>query len=210
MEELNARANVYALISRILLQELDEAFVTTIKNDEAILDFFPSLKEWTPFTELSNSDLLNKHLNVDFTNISLLHLIPYETFYTRDDQMIETGGANPVTDIYNEYRFLVDYEIARVVSADHIGVEFEFMYHLIEGEKEALLAKDLESATSIKQAQHDFLNKHLLNWAPHYLISAKYESRTPLYHDACEMALELILADNETLTQTLGRNEYAK
>lgn len=210
MEELNARANIYALISRILLQELDGDFIDTMKKDEAILEFFPNVKSWEPFSSLSRAELLNKHLNVDFTNISLLHLIPYETFYTREDQMIETGGANPVTNMYNEFNFLVDYEVARVVSSDHIGVELEFMYHLIEGEKKAEMAKDHEAITIFQKAQHDFLNKHLLNWAPHYLISAKYESRTPLYHDVCEMALEFILSDNESLTSTLGVNEFAQ
>jgi len=210
MEELNARANIYALISRILLQEVDGDFVDTLKSDEAILEFFPNLKEWELFRTLSRADLINKHLNVDFTNISLLHLIPYETFYTREDQMIETGGANPVTNMYNEFNFLVDFEVARVVSADHIGVELEFMYHLIEGEKKAEEANDDEAIAIFKKAQHDFLNKHLINWAPHYLISAKYEARTPLYHDACEMALEFILSDNESLTSTLGVNEFAK
>lgn len=210
MEQLTARANIYALLSRILLQEVDGDLLKTLQSDETILEFFPNLKAWEPFTKLSTADLLNQHLNVDFTNISLLHLIPYETFYTRDDQMIETGGANPVTDIYNEFNFLVDYEVARVVSADHIGVELEFMYHLIEGERKAHEAMDMEAVTIFQKAQHDFLNKHLLNWAPHYLIAAKYEARTPLYHDACEMALEFILSDNESLTAELGKNEFAK
>ncbi|MDH5465234.1 MAG: dehydrogenase, partial [Thiovulaceae bacterium] len=97
MEQTIARGNLYALISRILLQELDPDFINTLKNDENMLEFFPNLKEWDQFNSLSDTDLLNQHLNVDFTNISLLHLIPYETFYRRDDQMIETGGANPCT-----------------------------------------------------------------------------------------------------------------
>ena len=210
MEQLTARANIYALLSRILLQEIDGNFLKTFKSDNQILDFFPNVKDWEPFNTLPAADLINKHLNVDFTNISLLHLIPYETFYTRDDQMIETGGANPVTNMYNEFNFLVDYEVARVVSADHIGVELEFMYHLVEGERKAIDADDKEAQEVFKKAQHDFLNKHLLEWAPHYLISAKYEARTPLYHDACEMALEFILSDNETLTAELGKNEFAK
>ncbi len=204
MEQTIARANIYALISRVLLQELDGDFVEKLKNDEAMLEFFPNLKDWDVFKSASTKDLINKHFNVDFTNISLLHLIPYETFYTREDQMIETGGANPVTDMYHEYNFLVDYETARVVSADHIGVELEFMYHLAEAQKKAEEAGDMQAAKDLLNVEHEFLNKHLLQWAPHYLIAAKYESRTPLYHDACEMALEFILSDNEYLTSELA------
>ena len=199
MQNLQARSNIYALLSRILMQELDEKMLQTIKEDEAILDFLPNLKEWEALNTLQNSVLLNEHLNPDFINISILHLIPYESFYTREDQMIETGGANPVTDMYSAYNFMVDFEVARVVSTDHIGVELEFMHHLCEAQIKAEKDEDLEAVSELKRVQKEFLNKHLLRWAPMYLLNVKYESRTPLYSDAADMALEFILSDNEYL-----------
>ena len=203
MQQTQARANIYALLSRILLQELDTEMLQTIKDDENILDFFPTLKEWKPFIELDNTTLLAEHFNPDFVNLSVLHLIPYETFYTREDQMIETGGANPVTDIYSAYDFMVDYEAARTVSSDHIGIELEFMFHLANAEIKALENKDENAVKELRVAQHEFLNKHLLQWAPMYLINVKYEARTPLYFDSAEMALEFMLSDNEYLTQAI-------
>ncbi len=204
MEQIQARSNIYALLSRILMQELDDEMLTTIKNDDQILDFFPNLKKWEPLSTLQNSELLGEHLNPDFVNLSVLHLVPYETFYTRDDQKIETGGANPVTDIYSAYNFMVDYEVARVVSSDHIGVELEFMHHLCEGQMKAMEEGDNDSVKDFLNAQKEFLNKHLLQWAPMYLINMKYESRTPLYYDAAEMALEFILSDNELVNESLA------
>jgi len=204
MEQIQARSNIYALLSRILMQELDVEMLDTIKNDDQILEFFPNLKTWEPLSTLKNSEVIEQYLNPDFTNISLLHLIPYETFYTREDQKVETGGANPVTDIYSAYDFIVDYETARVVSSDHIGVEFEFMHHLCEAQIKAMEEGDAESVRHLLETQKEFLNKHLLQWAPLYLINAKYESRTPLYYDACEMALEFILSDNETVNESLA------
>ncbi len=204
MEQTQARSNIYALLSRILMQELDVEMLDTIKNDDQILEFFPNLKTWEPLSTLKNSEVIEQYLNPDFTNISLLHLIPYETFYTREDQKVETGGANPVTDIYSAYDFIVDYEIARVVSSDHIGVELEFMHHLCEAQIKAMEEGDAESVQHLLETQKEFLNKHLLQWAPLYLINAKYESRTPLYYDACEMALEFILSDNETVNENLA------
>jgi len=171
MEQTKARSNIYALLSRILLQELDSEMLNVIRKDEQILEFLPTLKEWKEFNEVSDTKLLEEYFNPDFVNLSILHLIPYETFYTREDQMVETGGANPVTDMYSAYDFMVDFEAARSVSADHIGIEYEF------------------------------LNKHLLQWAPLYLLNMKYEARTPLYYDAADMALEFILSDNEYLTE---------
>ncbi|WP_295052647.1 molecular chaperone TorD family protein [Sulfuricurvum sp.] len=200
MDEIIARSNIYALLSRILLQELDESLLETLKNDPIVLEFFPHWEAWEQRKNLTNKEILEEYLNPDFTNISILHLVPYETFYTRSDQMIETGGANPVTDIYSAYDFLVDYEVARVVSADHIGIELEFMHHLCEAQKKAQSDNDSEAVAELQKVQHHFLNTHLLKWAPMYLINLKYEARTPLYYDAAEMALEFVLSDNETLS----------
>lgn len=205
MENRQARVNIYGLLSRILLQELDVETLKMIKDDENILDFFPTLKEWKPLVEMEEKKLLDEIINPDFVNLSILHLIPYETFYTRDDQMIETGGANPVTDIYSAYDFMVDYEAARTVSSDHIGIELEFMHHLVNAEMAAAELGDENAVAEFLEVQHEFLNKHLLKWAPMYLINMKYEARTPLYYDGAEMALEFILSDNEYLTKVISK-----
>lgn len=201
MDEIIARSNIYGLLSRIVLQEIDETLLETLKNDATILEFFPNWESWDLRKNLTNKEIIEGHLNPDFVNLSLLHLVPYETFYTRDDQMIETGGANPVTDFYSAYDFVVDYEVARVVSADHIGIELEFMHHLCEAQQKAMEENDIEAVDELKKVQHRFLNTHLLKWAPLYLINMKYESRTPLYYDLAETTLEFILSDNETLSQ---------
>ena len=204
MQEIKSRTNIYGLLSRVLLQELDLKTFEIIKNDKNILDFFPTLRDWKEFNEVEQNKLLEEYFNPDFVNLSILHLIPYETFYIREDQKIETGGANPVTDMYSAYDFIVDYEAARAVSSDHIGVELEFMHHLCSAQMKALEAGDMESVKDLLQAEYDFLNKHLLPWAPMYLINMKFEARTPLYYDAAEMALEFILSDNEYLTKELN------
>ena len=201
MQQTQARINLYALLSRILLQELDLEILQAIKNDENILNFFPTLKDWKQLNEVEETKLIEEYFNPDFVNLSILHLIPYETFYTREDQMVETGGANPVTDIYSAYDFMVDYEAARAVSSDHIGIEFEFMHHLASAELKAQESGDTEAVKDLQIVQKEFLNKHLLNWAPLYLINMKYEARTPLYYDGAEMALEFILSDNEYLVE---------
>lgn len=203
MKQTQSRINIYALLSRVLLQELEVDTLKMIKNDETILDFFPTLKEWGPLHEVGEKQLLEEYFNPDFVNLAILHLIPYETFYTRDDQMIETGGANPVTDMYSAYDFMVDFEISRTISADHIGIELEFMHHLCSAEYKAAEDKDEEAVAHLRRVQKEFLEKHLLRWAPLYLINMKYESRTPLYYDAAEMALEFILSDNEYLSEVL-------
>lgn len=200
MNEIVARSNIYGLLSRILLQELDAETLKTIQTDPTIVEFLPNWKEWEYRLHPNTQELLESFLNPDFSNLSILHLVPYETFYTRPDQMIETGGANPVTDMYSAYDFVVDYEVARVVSADHIGIEMEFMHHLCEAQLKAYEQNDTEAVDELIRVQHQFLNTHLLRWAPMYLINMKYEARTPLYYDVAEMSLEFVLSDNEMLS----------
>ena len=202
-QELENRIAIYALISRLMLVEVDETFLKQIESDEDLLALFPNYKSWDKRKEQSMAELITEQYNVDFTNLFLMHLVPYESFYRRDDQMIESGGDNPVLELYNELDFRVELDKARVISADHIGVELEFMYMLCMALQKALEAEDMEGICELLQVQRAFLKDHLLEWAPLFLINAKRESRTPLYHDGAELTLEFLLSDFEYITTQL-------
>jgi len=202
-QELENRIAIYALISRLMLVEVDVTFLKQIESDEALLALFPNYKNWKKREELSMKELITEQYNVDFTNLFLMHLVPYESFYRRDDQMIESGGDNPVLELYNELDFRVELDKARVISADHIGVELEFMYMLCMALQKALEAEDKEGICELLQVQRAFLKDHLLEWTPLFLINAKRESRTPLYHDGAELTLEFLLSDFEYVTTQL-------
>jgi TorA maturation chaperone TorD len=205
-QDIENRIALYALISRLMMIEVDETFLETIESDESLLALFPNYRDWSKRTELSRKDLIEQYYNVDFTNLFLMHLVPYESFYTRDDQMIESGGDNPVIELYNELDFRVELDAARVVSADHIGVELEFMYMLCVAQQKALEADDKEGVCELLEVQRAFLKEHLLEWAPMFLINAKRESRTPLYHDGSELTLEFLLSDFEYITAKLNEH----
>jgi len=205
-QDIENRIAIYALISRLMLVEVNEEFLKNIEKDEALLSFFPNYRDWSKRKELSRAQLIEEYYNVDFTNLFLMHLVPYESFYTRDDQMIESGGDNPVVELYNDLDFRVELDSARVVSADHIGVELEFMYMLCSAMKKALDADDKEGVCELLEVQRAFLKEHLLEWTPLFLINAKKESRTPLYHDGAELTLEFLLSDFEYVNEKLTEN----
>ena len=203
LEEIDNRSTLYALTSRLMMTEVDEEFLKSIESNPDILALFPNYKDWEKRKEFSNKILKERYLDVYFTNLSLLHLVPYETFYTRDDQMIESGGDNPILSIYDAFDFKVKLEEARVVSPDHIGVELEFMYMLCDTMKKAYEAKDEDALREFLMVQRGFLKDHLLNWSPMYLINMKRESRTALYHDGAELTLEFMLSDYEYINKKL-------
>ena len=202
-QDIENRIALYALISRLMLIEVDEEFLGQIESDAGLLELFPNYRDWSKREELSQKELREQFYDVDFTNLFLMHLVPYESFYTREDQMIESGGDNPVVELYNELDFRVELTQARVVSADHIGIELEFMYMLCTALKKALDADDSEGVCELLEVQRAFLKEHLLEWAPLFLINMKRESRTPLYHDGAELALEFMLSDFEYVTEKL-------
>lgn len=196
-----SRINLYALISRLTMNEVTEDLLEIIVNDENILSFFPNFEKWGKRKNSSHKDLIETDLNVDFTNLFLLHLIPYESFYRREDQQMETGGENPVQVLYNEFDFRVELDEARVMAGDHIGVELEFMFKLCEAEMKAIEDGNYEVAADIASIEHDFLEQHLVEWAPMYLLNVKSESSSPFYFDLADLAVEFILSDFQYLSE---------
>lgn len=206
-QQQTARINFYALISRLTMSEIDEGLLKSIEEDENMLSFFPSYKKWDKRKKLSREELIERYLNVDFTNLFLLHLIPYESFYMREDQMMETGGDNPVQKFFNDFDFRVELDKARVMSADHIGVELEFMYKLVDAELKALEDGNYETAAEIAKIEYGFLKEHIIEWVPMYLLNVKSEAGTAFYFDLADLATEFILNDFEYLSQ-LKSKEY--
>jgi putative dimethyl sulfoxide reductase chaperone len=202
-EDIDSRINYYGLISRLMISEVDSEFINTIEANEILMDMMPNFRDWSKKKELSQDELISGYYNADFASMFLMHMVPYESFYTRDDQMIESGGDNPVVALYNALDFRVETSLARVVSADHIGVELEFMYMLNDALKKALDEDDKSGAVEILTIQQGFLKDHLLNWSPLFLINVKKESRTPLYHDGAEFTLEFLLSDYEYISNAI-------
>lgn len=207
-QEVENRAAIYALISRLMLVEVDETFLKKIESDKDLLALFPNYLTWEKRKEFSTKELIEQHYNVDFANLFLMNLVPYESFYHSEEQMIESGDINPVVELYDALDFKVELDKARIVSADHIGVELEFMYMLCMALEKALNANDKDGVCEILQIQRGFLKDHLLNWGPLFLINAKREARTPLYHDGAELTLEFLLSDFEYLSEKL--NDYCQ
>lgn len=206
-QEYIARINIYALLSRLTMSEVDNELLKVIEEDENILSFFPTYKDWDRRKEMERGKLIEEYLNVDFTNLFLLHLIPYESFYMRDDQMMETGGDNPVQAIFNAFEFKVELDKARVMAADHIGIELEFMYELCKAELKALEDNNLEIAKQLMQLQYGFMKDHIVEWAPMFLINVKSEAGSAFYFDLADFALEFILSDFEYLNTRLEEPE---
>ena len=200
MREIEQRLNFYALLSRVMMQECDPELMKKIFDNKKLLEMLPGLSREKQTVAVDMGKYIDEVLNVDFTNLFLLHLTPYESFYKRDDGMMNTGGSNPVVQFYEEYDFQVDLTKARAVAADQIGCEMEFMYVLVDSERKARDNGDETAAKELLGIQKIFMNQHLLSWAPLFLAQVKNEAETAFYRDFADLALDFLFADYEYIT----------
>jgi len=188
----------YTLISRLLVSEIDKDTIEAIKSDDGLLELFVYSKEADDYLG-GDTQKIVEDLASHYVDLFLIRLVPYESFFTSEDQMVNSGTENETLIFYTKYGFEVELLKARVVSGDHIGVEFEFLMNLIKSERDALADGDDEYAKQIRSVQQEFMQKHLLPFALMFLPALVEASKSPFYKDVAEIALEFLLTDYEEL-----------
>jgi TorA maturation chaperone TorD len=101
---------------------------------------------------------------------------------------------------------------------DHIALELEFMWHLTAraaraARGERMLADGgaetaLPSFVSLHRAQRDFLESHLLQWAPQSFAVQLPHACTDLYAGLAELIMEFLPSDASLLTEFLKRFDF--
>lgn len=197
-EKHRLREFYYTLISRLLIAEIDKETIEAIQSDETLKSLFVYSKEADDYLG-GDAAKIAEELASYYADLFLLRLVPYESFYTSEDQMVNSGTDNEAMIFYKKYGFEVELLRARVVSGDHIGVEFEFLMNLIKTEREALNDGEDEYASTVRNVQKEFITKHLLPFAMMFLPALLDASKSPFYKDVAEIALEFLLSDYEEL-----------
>jgi len=201
IKETEARINMYGFLSRLFIEEIDEDTLRKIKENPDILDMFPKTKEWEDFYKKDLKKLIDEDLNVDFTTIFLINVYPYQSVFMHDEGYINPTVTNPALMFYQEHGYSIDLTETRALAPDHIAVEFEFMMTVAKDELEALNQENIEEADRLRNIQKKFIEEHLGQWAPVYLLSARDIAETPFYYDVCDLALDFLLSDYEYLSE---------
>lgn len=180
------RQRLYAFFSRLWVKEPDAEF-------RAVLDgpLGHELLGGAPRTE---------DLDEDFAHLTIVNLVPYESFFRREDGLIEAGGANPAAAFLQKYGLEVDLASARSLAPDHLGIELEVLSELCRHEQEALEHENAPLAAAARRTQREFLVEHVLTWAPTYLFAARRNARTTTYRQGALATLQFLCADLEALS----------
>jgi TorA maturation chaperone TorD len=123
---------------------------------------------------------------------------PYESVHRQSDSPAEVRAAVG--------RFYLDAGLipGSAAPADHIGVELKFLSLLCHNEAEAWKAREGDHAAQMQTRESNFINTHLVHWAPDYLSMLRSQSEHPLYKAAALLALEMITEHSETASTPLN------
>lgn len=83
------------------------------------------------------------------------------------------------------------------VLPDHVSIELEFMQYLAEQEGEAESQRD---RASLRRAQLDFLETHLLSWWPRLTATLREQRPIPFYRAVADLMLRFLQADKRYLS----------
>jgi TorA maturation chaperone TorD len=179
------RVYMYAFLSRVFSDPLDDIFLSDLKNNSAILEMIgDSTLSWFDSTDQQR---IISELNVDFSTVFLMHAKPFETSVIDSKDEILVGLQNPVMQFYFSHNFELNLSNSNIQTPDHISIELSFMQNLISSG---------DTAT-----QKEFLKKHILNWFIPYLIGIKEMFTTPFYRDLVDFSIEFLCSDYEQLKE---------
>lgn len=178
-----ARIRMYAFLSRMFSHILDAKMVQELRDEKEIVQMV--MQDETAWFYETPLEVLLDSLNTDFTSLFLMHSMPIESSILDDKEEVLVGLQNPVMQFYFERGYELNLSASKQHAPDHLSLECGFMQN-------AILKEDI-------QAQKDFLRKHLLQWAPAYLIGIASMAQTPFYRGLCEMGAEFLMADFEGL-----------
>lgn len=181
------RRALYLLLAHLYLREVDAAMLDSLRAGLG-----ESLGLRSEFFEPPAGDLLDA-LRQDFTELFILGAPPYASVFLHHEALLNTDISRQVLEVYHSHGFEPN-GAASLIAADHLGLELEFMAHLIEPSTAAPNGAHLP-------LQRQFLAEHLLTWAPLFTCAIEQAAATDLYRQLARCTAEFLLHDHEHLAR---------
>ena len=188
--DFNSRAQLYALLARLFLEELDRPLALYLRGLPGLAEHIPpdpALDDWL-------GDLRAEHQWLFGLNV-----YPYEAIFRDRDLMLNTAATSRVVALYQACGFAPAARL-RAGAPDHLGVELALMAELT-----SRLPHDPPARSRIAELLH----RHLAAWLPPCSEALARVARAPLYRALAEITTELVLADLERFpapeTSEVGR-----
>jgi TorA maturation chaperone TorD len=182
------RLYIYAFLSRVFTEELDDKALKDLCENEALLETIG--EETLAWFKSNDFETLKEQLNIDYNSLFGINNHPIESAVMDSKNEILVGLQNPVMQFYFSHGYDLNLESSKLYVPDHAGIEFGFMQSMISGNDKA--------------TQAEFLHKHLLQWIVPFLVAVKPMAETPFYRDLCDFTVEFLLSDYSALIEEVG------
>ncbi len=182
---LKHRSLIYQLLARTYRRESDEEFLAKI----AIAEMFSIMKVFSPQLNTAVFEITNK-VRIDQLGVEFCRLFvgpcplvpPYESVHR-----IEPGNAGQLwgeatVELKNLVKtFGLVYADDFNEMPDHISVEFELMYRLLNLEAEYMETGGRYNSTTSRSAQKTLFNEHIGIWLPEFCNKVETVSNDHFY-----------------------------
>ena len=219
-ESLQERYEDYAMLSRLfrleidapLLKDLIDSPVPEPSGNEAIDASFAEMRAYLD----EANDRTKSNLAIDYVITFIGYppdpndknrpkgpraAVPYESVYVSRNGALLQESTLDVTAIYNAYGFRPTK--TRIEFDDHIACELEFLQFLTGQAILAMREGERTKAEGCLREQMDFIDAHMLTWVPKFSELAQQFSETALYRALAKLALAVVEADRERISQAL-------
>lgn len=183
MEVMKARANLYHLLSRAYLKEIDKGFLRGLRESHLI----------SPEALNKPDDVILNELAEEYAALFIVSggLPPYES--VRLKGLLCQEPATEVEEFYKRCGLVLKDEWKKIFP-DHLGLELEFMGYLCDRQAEAANRDNLWS-----DYQAEFFKKHLALWAFDYIRDLERCAFHPFYRELAILTGEFLESEREYL-----------
>lgn len=209
---MEARGNVYAMLSRAFEVEIDDAFARELVQDftfetdvPELADEMAAMRACLDGVDENGIEQLAVVFDRVFFGMGPLtakKAFPYESVYTSQAGLMMQNAYSEVRKIYRGMRLRKDERFTE--PEDHLAVELAFMHELAGRAREALDARDEEAATKAIETQRDFLKTHLLNWIGRFVADCIDAAEDGFYVHLAKFTKAFLAEDARVLDEVLG------
>ncbi|MCB0044682.1 MAG: molecular chaperone TorD family protein [Caldilineaceae bacterium] len=213
-DQLTAFSLAFGFLHKVFYEPPTAAFVTMLADD-ALFDDWPlgadnaqtlaGLTLLQAFTSAWEADQLPA-LQHDFARLFVgpdrLAAPPWESVYLSQDGLLFEAQTLAVRDFYR--RFDLRAPNFKHEPDDHIGLELAFMAHLNTLGLAAVGENNSLALENSLDAQRDFLEEHLLRWAPQFCQDVIAQANTPFFRGTAHLTLGALESAAQAAGATVG------
>ena len=185
-EQARGRSFIYAGLSRLFLEGVNEALVAFLRSTPGLSAALPA--------EIDLEEAAAEHYQLFQRDI-----FPYESFFTQPSGLL---GGEKADELLVFYEGIGYHPVTTAHNSDHLGLQLDALAYLCAAEADAWEDVQPGEARRMQNLQLRLLQEHLLCWfVPLQIALAQQE--TAVYTTAASLLVELLGDQYSRLTQTL-------